>query len=127
MEENQVQDNHMTVADPQDAEQNLVIAILSYLPLLCFLPLIAARNSRFAMFHANQGIALFLVALALNLIGFVVPIIGWLFVIPFGNLAAFILAVIGMVGAYRKEMNPLPVIGSLEILKFEGRNEEKHD
>lgn len=127
MEEKGFEDNLRVAADPQDAEKNVIIAILSYLPLLCFLPLIAARNSRFAMFHANQGIALFLVALALNLIGFVVPIIGWLFVIPFGNLAAFILAVIGMVGAYRKEMNPLPVIGSLEILKFEGRNEEKHD
>lgn len=127
MEEKGFEDNLRVAADPQDAEKNVIIAILSYLPVLCFLPLIAARNSRFAMFHANQGIALFLVALALNLIGFVVPIIGWLFVIPFGNLAAFILAVIGMVGAYRKEMNPLPVIGSLEILKFEGRNEEKHD
>ena len=113
----------MTAADPQDAEQNLVIAILAYLPVLCFLPLIAARNSRFAMFHANQGTVLFLLTLALNLIGFVVPIIGWFIVIPFGNLAAFILAVIGMVGAYKKEMNPLPVIGNIEILKFDGGNE----
>lgn len=42
-------------ADPQDVQANKVMAILAYFGLLVFVPLFAAKESRFARFHTNQG------------------------------------------------------------------------
>ena len=46
-----------------DAEQNKVFGILAYLGILCLIPLLAAKDSRFARYHANQGLVLFLGAI----------------------------------------------------------------
>ena len=45
-----------------DIEKNKAVGILAY--ILFFIPIIAARDSKFAMYHANQGLALFIVAVA---------------------------------------------------------------
>ena len=45
-------------ADPQDVQANKVMAILAYFGLLVFVPLFAAKESRFARFHTNQGLIL---------------------------------------------------------------------
>lgn len=44
--------------DPGDIEQNKVMALLSYLGILVLVPLLAAKELRFARFHANQGLVL---------------------------------------------------------------------
>ena len=46
--------------DTQDIQSNKVWAVLAYLGILFFLPLVACKDSRFGKFHANQGFALFL-------------------------------------------------------------------
>ncbi|HBQ86055.1 MAG TPA: hypothetical protein DER33_01110 [Syntrophomonas sp.] len=99
----------------QDAEQNMVMGILAY--ILFFIPLLAARDSKFAMYHANQGLLLFLTALIVNVVGTIIPIIGWFVILPLGNLFVLILIVMGIVNAARKEAKPLPLIGKYEIIK----------
>ena len=47
-------------SDAADIEQNKVYAVLAYLGILFLVPLLAAPNSRYARYHANQGIVLFL-------------------------------------------------------------------
>ncbi len=44
--------------DPEDVEKNKAMAILAY--IIFFIPLLAAKESKFAMYHANQGLNLFL-------------------------------------------------------------------
>ena len=44
----------------QDVQQNKAMAIISY--FIFFIPLIAAKESRFARYHANQGLILLLLA-----------------------------------------------------------------
>ncbi|MDR2367659.1 MAG: hypothetical protein LBF58_06055, partial [Deltaproteobacteria bacterium] len=44
-----------------DVRQNKVLAMLSYFPLLVFVPIFACVNSRFARRHANQGLVLLLI------------------------------------------------------------------
>lgn len=71
------------------------------------------------MYHANQGLVLFLVLLDVNIVGAIIPLIGWLFIAPLGNLGVLALAVTGIVHAVKGEGKPLPLIGGIRILKQE--------
>ena len=44
--------------DQNDIQSNKVMAVLAYLGILVLVPLFAARESRFARFHTNQGLIL---------------------------------------------------------------------
>ena len=99
----------------EDINENKTMAILAY--ILFFVPLLAARESKFAMYHANQGLVLFLAAMAVNFIGSLIPVIGWFLIVPLGNLAAIVLAVLGIVNAYKGEAKPLPLIGGIQLIK----------
>ena len=102
-------------ADPADAEKNKILGVLAY--IIFFIPLIAARESKFAMFHANQGLLLFLTGLAVSIIGSIIPILGWLIILPFGMLAVFIFGILGIINAFKGLCKPLPLIGGITILK----------
>lgn len=101
-------------AEKEDMEKNKVFAILAY--IIFFIPLLAAKESRFAMYHANQGLVLFLGVLAINVIGWIIPVIGFVLT-PLGNLCGFVLAIIGIVNAANGRKKPLPFIGSIELIK----------
>ncbi|MCQ6562375.1 DUF4870 domain-containing protein [Paenibacillus mendelii] len=100
--------------DPNDVQTNKVMAILAY--ILFFLPLLAAKDSPFAMYHANQGLVLLLASVAVNIVLSIIPIIGWI-LLPFANLAVLVFVIIGMVNAANGRMKPLPLIGTVSILK----------
>lgn len=101
--------------NPHDIEANKAIAILAY--ILFFLPLLAAKDSRFALYHANQGLIVFLIAIGVNVIGSIIPLLGWFLILPFGNLAVLILVVMGILTAGKGEMKPLPLVGGFTIIK----------
>ena len=44
--------------EPEDIEKNRILALFSYLSWLVLIPLIAAKDSKFAKFHVNQGLVL---------------------------------------------------------------------
>lgn len=100
--------------DQADIEQNKVMAILAY--ILFFIPMIAAPKSRFAMFHANQGLLLLLLAIANMIVG-LIPIVGWIVNIFLG-IAIFVLWIIGIINAASGRAKDLPVIGQYRILNF---------
>ncbi|MDO3411651.1 hypothetical protein QWJ34_17950 [Saccharibacillus sp. CPCC 101409] len=100
--------------DPQDVEANKTIAALSY--ILFFLPLLAARDSRFAMYHANQGLLLLLVLVAGNFVLSLIPFIGWI-LLPLFNLAGFVYVILGVLNAAGGRVQPLPLMPNIEILK----------
>lgn len=100
--------------DPADVEANKGMAIVAY--ILFFVPLIAAKNSRFAMYHANQGLTLFLAFAICNVVLGILPFIGW-FLLPLVNLALFILMVLGIINAAQGRARPLPVIGAYTLIK----------
>lgn len=104
----------VTQPDPGDVKNNKVMAILAY--IIFFIPLLAARDSRFAMYHANQGLLLFLTAVAANIVLSVIPIIGWI-LLPFVNLAIFVFVILGIINAANGHNKPLPLFGNISILK----------
>lgn len=99
----------------EDAEKNMAMGILAY--LLFFIPLLAARDSRFATYHANQGLTLFLTALAFNIIGGLIPVVGWFILIPVLNAVVVVFAIYGIINAAQKKMVPLPLIGKFQLIK----------
>lgn len=101
-------------AEKSDVEKNKVAAILAY--FLFFLPLLMAKESKFAKYHANQGLLLLLLAIAVYVVGMVIPIIGWIIILPLGQLFVFVLFVMGIINASKGEMKELPVIGHIKLL-----------
>jgi uncharacterized membrane protein len=90
------------------------MGILAY--ILFIIPLLAAKDSRFAMYHANQGLSLFVVAVASHVILAFVPFFGAL-LSGLASLGILALMIIGIIGASRGEMKPLPLVGGLSLLK----------
>ena len=102
-------------ADKADVEKNKAMAVLAY--FIFFIPILAARDSKFAMYHANQGLLLTLLAVAVNLVGGMIPLLGWFIILPFGNLLCVVLFIMGLINSSKGEMKPLPLIGGISILK----------
>ena len=108
--------------DKQDIEQNKIMALLAYLSWLVLIPLIAAKDSKFARFHCNQGIVL---AIAEIIVGIVcgilsiIPYVGWIFTIlgSVVGLCAFILSILGIINAVNGKAKELPIVGKFRILK----------
>jgi uncharacterized membrane protein len=111
--------------DPEDAENNKISGILAYLSILWLVPLLAAKDSPFAKYHANQGLVLFIVEVAcwfiLTMVGYILPMIGLSFInFIFGSLVALVivgLAILGIINAAAGKCVPLPVIGKFKLIK----------
>ncbi len=99
--------------DAQDIEKNKIMAVLAYIIFL--IPLLAAKDSKFARFHTNQGLVLFIAAIVSSIIA-AIPIIGWI-IAPIIALAVTIFAIIGIINALGGKAKELPVIGKFKILK----------
>lgn len=97
-----------------DIDNNKAMGILAYIFFL--IPLLAAKDSKFAMYHANQGLILFLCMVGFYVIGVVLPFIGWMLLL-LGKLAYLVFMIIGIINAAKGEMKPLPVIGGITLLK----------
>jgi uncharacterized membrane protein len=89
--------------DP-DVENNKIIAALSYGWILFLVPLLGKRDSKFAQFHAKQGLILFLIELVAGLVMWF-PFFGQLLM-----LALIIVAVVGIIKALNGEWWKIPYI-----------------
>ena len=94
---------------------NKLLAAISYIWILFLVPIFIAKDDAFARFHANQGLVLFLVSLALGIIA-LIPLIGTIISI-IGGIVTFVFMILGIVNALKGEMKPLPLIGGIEIIK----------
>lgn len=102
------------VYEDDDVQKNKVFAVLAYLGILFLVPLLLAKESKFARFHTNQGIILFgcyVLAYILSLIP-VIKYFAWIV-----DIALFILMLTGIINAAKGEAKELPVIGKYRFLK----------
>ena len=105
--------------DPNDVQQNKVMAVLAYIGILFLVPLLAAPNSQYARFHTNQGLVLFLFDIVVGILtAFLafIPFIG-LIVSSLLGLGVFVLMILGIVNAATGKANELPLIGKIRIIK----------
>ncbi len=109
------------------AEQNKVMGILAYLSWLVLIPIFAAKNSKFARYHANQGLVLAICEIiwwvATAIITAVAYAIAWWLgsllstVLGLVNLVFLVMLILGIVNAANGKAKELPVIGKFRILK----------
>ena len=86
-------------------------AILSYLWILCLVPLILKKDNKFALFHAKQGLILFIGELVVGFVG-VIPILGWM-ILFFGTALFGLLSLIGIVQVLMGNFWKMPVVGDI--------------
>ena len=117
--------------DPnQDIADNKVMAILAYFGLLVLVPIFAAKNSKFARFHANQGLVLLIFSVALSIVNSIItavtasllwraPIVALIINLIFAAAWIFllVLAIMGIVNAASGKEKEIPLIGKIKILK----------
>lgn len=89
----------------QDIRENSFLAAIGYIWILCFIPLFLKRKSKFAQFHAKQGLILFIVEIVGWLV-FWIPLIGWLLF-----LAILVLAIMGIMNALQGVWWEMPYLG----------------
>ena len=102
-------------ADPADVEKNKTMAILAY--FIFFLPLLTdAKDSPFAKFHANQSLMVFLFIVAVNIVGGIIPFLGWFIILPVGIIVGIVFWFMGIMNASGGKMKELPMIGGFHLL-----------
>jgi uncharacterized membrane protein len=95
--------------DPNDVKENSLIAALSYIGILCLIPLLAKKDSKFAQEHGKQGLVLLIAWIVLVVVGWI-PILGWI-VMFFGSIAMLIVALIAFIKCLMGEFWEVPVLG----------------
>lgn len=112
--------------DPADVEKNKAMGVLAYLSWLVLIPIFAAKDSKFARFHANQGLVLLIASAIFGVVRWILSeilfAISWrlyfvTIIISLLGLVFLALAIIGIVNAATGKAKELPVIGQIRILK----------
>lgn len=95
--------------DQKDVDENKLIAALSYLGILCLIPLLAKKDSKYAQEHGKQGLVLFIAEIVGSIVA-MIPILGWMLA-PFIGLFFFVVAVIALIKCLMGEFWEVPLIG----------------
>lgn len=106
-------------AGGSDAEKNKAMAIVGYIiPILFFIPLVTedGKKSPFAKFHANQQLNLLLGWIVVNVVGGILPFIGWFIILPLGTIFLIVVMIMGIIHAAKGEMKELPLIGGFKLI-----------
>lgn len=115
MEEQTTQNQTQTPPTPgqapqgadKDIQENKTIAYLSYLGILFLVPMLVKKESKFAQFHAKQGLIL---TIAWFLGSFLYVFMGLGALI---HLVLIIFSIMGLINVSKGEMKDLPVVGDI--------------
>ena len=117
----------------EEKDAGKLMAILSYLGILCLIPYFAEKDNKYVRYHAIQGLNLFIIDLicsaVIAVVGvvatilFLIPILGWIlggllylviFLIPVG---IFALSIWGLVLVFQDQAKELPIVNKFKIIK----------
>ena len=120
----------------EDIARNKGISVCAYLGILVLIPLFGGRDSRFARFHANQGLVLLIGLVAVYVLKWILwkglwvwlmedssePGVPWIWVVfnkfeILVTLFFIFLAAFGITNVLRGREERLPLIGKIRLLK----------
>ena len=125
--------------DSKDIEENKAMGVLAYLSILVLIPLLAAPKSKFARYHTNQGLILFILELITGVLqGFLhfmftavvdVHAVDVIFSIIFYliDLVYLLFIILGIINVVQGKAKQLPIIGKFKILKEEAQEDKKEE
>ncbi|MEA1962624.1 MAG: DUF4870 domain-containing protein [Patescibacteria group bacterium] len=96
--------NKQAINKDKDIEENKAVAALSYVWVLCLVPLLTKKKSKFAQFHAKQGLVLFIIEIIGTFI-FWIPLIGWTL-----GIVLLVVAIMGVLKALNGEWWKIPYV-----------------
>ena len=93
--------------------EGVLWAFLAYLLSIIgfLLVLLLKKDNKFAMYHAKQSLVLFIASVIINVVGGVIPLLGWFIILPLGGVFLLVLWIIGIINALTGKEKPLPLIG----------------
>ena len=120
--------NYTFMYKEEDIKNNKFFAVISYLPLLFMIPLIFKKESKFARFHANQGLSLFVCEVIVSVVYFILKwvftllaiaplLIGLNFIMTVIFIFMLSILLVGVMNANGGLAKSLSFIGGIEIIK----------
>ena len=131
-----------TLKEVDDIEENKGITVFSYLGPLALIPYFLAKDSKFARYHALQGLNLFLVEIIYVILFFIVSIVGTIGIFArYGIIGDFnyfseapvyiivmvalvfigfvlqLFSVVGIIDVISGKAQELPIVGKIKIIK----------
>jgi uncharacterized membrane protein len=94
--------------DEKEIHDGKFFAIISYVSFLCIITLVLKKNNKFALYHAKQGLVLFVMEVAAFILS-IIPLLGWLIGI-FGYAIFLLVSVWGIMQAALGINSRIPVI-----------------
>ncbi|MEA3328611.1 MAG: hypothetical protein U9Q08_02610 [Candidatus Omnitrophota bacterium] len=97
--------------ESKEIMEGKIFALLSYLGILCLVPLLFKKENKFALFHGKQGLVIFLGEIAAGIVN-IIPILGQIFCV-LGMFFFGILSLLGIVKSLMGEYWKIPVISDI--------------
>src|SRR5438128_409504 len=95
--------------DKEEILEGKIFALLSYLSILCIIPLIFKKNNLFALQHGKQGLVLFIGEVAV----FILHIIVGQWFLKLGMFVFEVLSFIGIIAVLQGRYIKLPVVSEI--------------
>ncbi|MDP2928065.1 MAG: hypothetical protein Q8N80_04645 [Candidatus Omnitrophota bacterium] len=99
------------MANPQEEQQvreGKFFAIISYVSFLCIITLILKKDNKFALYHAKQGLVLFVMEVVAFILS-IIPFLGWLIGI-FGYALFLLVSLWGIMQAAQGINSRIPIV-----------------
>jgi len=96
------------ITPKNEIQEGKIFALLGYLFILCIIPLIFKKDNKFALFHAKQGLVIFIAEVAVFVIS-MVPALGPM-VLNLGKLLFGLLSLWGIIQAVSGKYAKIPVV-----------------
>ncbi len=93
----------------KEKQQINIMAFISYIGVLCLVPILTKEKDEFVLFHAKQGLILFICEAATCMVLSILPLFFFLF--PIVGLVWLVLSFIGIMNVSKNLKQELPLIG----------------
>jgi fumarate reductase subunit D len=95
----------------KEIQEGKFFALISYISFLCIVSLVLKKDNKFALYHAKQGLVLFVLEVAVFIIS-VIPFLGWLIGV-LGVVIFTLFSIWGILQALMGNLNRLPLISDI--------------
>jgi len=102
--------NTQTPPSTNASGDDKIIAAIGYIWILFLIPLFLKKNNKYCLFHAKQGLVLFVAGIILMVIN-IIPVLGWL-ISFFGWIIIVIFSILGFINALQGREWKLPFLSS---------------
>jgi len=94
--------------DEQEIREGKFFAVISYVSFLCIITLALKKNNKFALYHARQGLVLFVMEVVAFILS-IIPLLGWLIGV-FGYALFLLVSIWGIIQAALGLYCRIPVV-----------------